>query len=431
MLKDEKETRGKEILEDDLLDNVEENKDFEEVSDEEIYDEVFMEDTREIEENSKKPHISRFKKFLKYSLLFLTIFAFGASFAYFANEKFSNRVVVLTSDETNVVTAVDKARETVVSVVGYGKREKSLFSNTSDDLKAIGNGSGVIYKKDSAFAYVVTNNHVIENTEKLEVILSDGRRTDAELVGTDMWTDLAVLKIDGSYANKVIEFADSDSTLVGQTALAIGSPLGVSLSNTVTQGIISSNERQVPIDIDKDGHTDWYQTVLQTDAAINPGNSGGALINTQGQLIGINQLKISNASLSVSAEGIGFVIPANEVKIITKQLEEYSQVKRPALGVHLGTADNLSREELANLDYNSIQKGVIIRSVENDSAAARAGLEKYDVITKINDHNISSVADVRKYLFEKTKIGDTIKITYNREGVEQTVDLKLGELKNS
>lgn len=384
------------------------------------------------------------KKFFKYLIFGLAAFSLGGLTTYKVWESKIkmpfNSLVSSTAENANI-NAAAIAKNSVVSVVGYSKSANSLqvrlFGNsanddsqTKDGMRAVANGSGVIYKKDFGSAYIVTNNHVIDDIEKIEIILSDGTIAEASVVGKDLWTDLAVLKISSENVTSIMEFSDSDKVVVGQDSLAIGSPLGTTLSNTVTKGIISATERHVPMDIDNDGSPDWYQTVIQTDTAINPGNSGGALVNSAGQLIGINQLKISNVSTSVSAEGIGFVIPSNEVKLITEQLEKYGKVSRPALGLQLVSVStlnsNLVKEEL---NYDVANKGAIIRSVEKNSAAEKAGLQEKDIITKINDVEVKSVAEVRKYLFEEMRIGDTINITYYRNGREHRTHLTLGELK--
>ena len=177
------------------------------------------------------------------------------------------------------------------------------------------------------------------------------------------------------------------------------------------------------MDIDKDGRNDWNQTVIQTDAAINPGNSGGALINNEGKLIGINESKIAQATANVSAEGIGFGIPSNEVKLITEQLEQSGKVLRPALGVQLVSVNTVDNDALkSQLNFNGKQ-GVVVKTVENGTPAAQAGLEKYDIITKLNGEDVKDVAAVRKYLFEKAKIGDTVKVTYYRNGKEQITNV--------
>ena len=384
-----------------------------------------------------------------YGKLFLTVFSafvlgatsvFGAQ-AVMGTGKALNSSVTATKEDKDsqqiTVNAISKAKDAVVSIVNYqsnsnnnlesilggNSRQSGSDSSDSGELKPASSGSGVIYKKSGNTAYVVTNNHVVNGAKKLSVILSDGTNVNAEVVGTDVWTDLAVLKISGDNVTTTMDFADSDKIAVGETAFAIGSPLDVNLSNTVTKGIVSAVNRQIPMDVDGDGKNDWNQTVIQTDAAINPGNSGGALINSEGKLIGINESKIAKATANVSAEGIGFGIPSNEVKLITEQLEQSGRVIRPALGVQLVSVNTIDGDTVrSQLNYDGKQ-GVVIRYVENGAPAAQAGLEKYDVITKLNGEEVKDVAAVRKYLFEKTKIGDTVKVTYYRNGKEQTTNV--------
>ena len=384
-----------------------------------------------------------------YGKLFLTVFAafalgatsvFGAQAVMGTGKALNSTVTVTKEDKDNqqtTVNAISKAKDAVVSIVNYqsnssnnlesilggNSRRSENGSNNSGDLKAASSGSGVIYKKLGNTAYVVTNNHVVNGAKKLSVILSDGTNVNAEVVGTDVWTDLAVLRISAENVTTTMDFADSDKIAVGETAFAIGSPLDVNLSNTVTKGIVSAVNRQIPMDVDGDGKNDWNQTVIQTDAAINPGNSGGALINNEGKLIGINESKIAKATANVSAEGIGFGIPSNEVKLITEQLEQSGKVIRPALGVQLVSVNTVDSDTVkSQLNFNGKQ-GVVVRYVENGTPAAQAGLEKYDIITKLNGEDVKDVAAVRKYLFEKAKIGDAVKVTYYRNGKEQTTNV--------
>lgn len=384
-----------------------------------------------------------------YGKLFLTVFAafalgatsvFGAQAVMGTGKALNSTVTVTKEDKDNqqtTVNAISKAKDAVVSIVNYqsnssnnlesilggNSRRSENGSNNSGDLKAASSGSGVIYKKSGNTAYVVTNNHVVNGAKKLSVILSDGTNVNAEVVGTDVWTDLAVLRISAENVTTTMDFADSDKIAVGETAFAIGSPLDVNLSNTVTKGIVSAVNRQIPMDVDGDGKNDWNQTVIQTDAAINPGNSGGALINNEGKLIGINESKIAKATANVSAEGIGFGIPSNEVKLITEQLEQSGKVIRPALGVQLVSVNTVDSDTVkSQLNFNGKQ-GVVVRYVENGTPAAQAGLEKYDIITKLNGEDVKDVAAVRKYLFEKAKIGDAVKVTYYRNGKEQTTNV--------
>ena len=384
-----------------------------------------------------------------YGKLFLTVFAafalgatsvFGAQAVMGTGKALNSSVTATKEDKDNqqtTVNAISKAKDAVVSIVNYqsnsnnnlesilggNSRRSGSDSSNSSELKPASSGSGVIYKKSGNIAYVVTNNHVVNGAKKLSVILSDGTNVNAEVVGTDVWTDLAVLKISGDNVTTTMDFADSDKIAVGETAFAIGSPLDVNLSNTVTKGIVSAVNRQIPMDVDGDGKNDWNQTVIQTDAAINPGNSGGALINNEGKLIGINESKIAKATANVSAEGIGFGIPSNEVKLITEQLEQSGKVIRPALGVQLVSVNTVDSDTLkSQLNFEGKQ-GVVVRYVENGTPAAQAGIEKYDIITKLNGEDVKDVAAVRKYLFEKSKIGDTVKVTYYRNGKENTTSV--------
>ena len=387
-----------------------------------------------------------------YGKLFLTVFAafalgatsvFGAQAVMGTGKALNSSVTTTKEDKDNqqiTVNAISKAKDAVVSIVNYQSNSSnnlesilggnsrrsgsdSSESSNSSELKPVSSGSGVIYKKVGNTAYIVTNNHVVSGAKKLSVILSDGTNVNAEVVGTDVWTDLAVLKISGDNVTTTMDFADSDKIAVGETAFAIGSPLDVNLSNTVTKGIVSAVNRQIPMDVDGDGKNDWNQTVIQTDAAINPGNSGGALINNEGKLIGINESKIAKATSNVSAEGIGFGIPSNEVKLITEQLEQSGKVIRPALGVQLVSVNTVDSDTLkSQLNFEGKQ-GVVVRSVENGTPAAQAGIEKYDIITKLNGEDVKDVAAVRKYLFEKIKIGDTVKVTYYRNGKENTTSV--------
>ena len=384
-----------------------------------------------------------------YGKLFLTVFAafalgatsvFGAQAVMGTGKALNSSVTATKEDKDNqqiTVNAISKAKDAVVSIVNYqsnsnnnlesilggNSRRSGSDSSNSEELKPASSGSGVIYKKSGNTAYVVTNNHVVNGAKKLSVILSDGTNVNAEVVGTDVWTDLAVLKISGDNVTATMDFADSDKIAVGETAFAIGSPLDVNLSNTVTKGIVSAVNRQIPMDVDGDGKNDWNQTVIQTDAAINPGNSGGALINNEGKLIGINESKIAKATSNVSAEGIGFGIPSNEVKLITEQLEQSGKVIRPALGVQLVSVNTVDRDTLkSQLNFEGKQ-GVVVRYVENGTPASQAGIEKYDIITKLNGEDVKDVAAVRKYLFEKSKIGDTVTVTYYRNGKENTTSV--------
>jgi len=231
---------------------------------------------------------------------------------------------------------VSKVKDAVVSVITYANNnsQNSVFgnddsNNNNDNSQQVASeGSGVIYKKDGKYAYLVTNTHVISGAKKVDIRLADGNKVPGEIVGSDTYSDISVVRISADKVKSVAEFGDSSKLTVGETAIAIGSPLGSNYANTVTQGIISSLNRNVSLK-SEDGQTISTQAI-QTDTAINPGNSGGPLVNIQGQVIGITSSKIANNG-GTSVEGLGFAIPSNDVINIINQLEANGTVTRPSL----------------------------------------------------------------------------------------------------
>jgi serine protease Do len=321
--------------------------------------------------------------------------------------------------DTQITKAVDKAGDAVVGITNI---QSASFWSDAEDVAA-GTGSGVIYKKDGDKAYVVTNHHVIEGASELEVSLDDGTKVPARLLGSDVWTDLAVLEIPSKDVKKVAEFGSSENLRRGEPAIAIGNPLGM-FSGSVTQGIISGLERTIPVDINQDGIEDWQADVLQTDAAINPGNSGGALVNIEGQLIGINSMKIAEQAV----EGIGLAIPIDYARPIIDDLEKFGEVRRPYMGVELKSVAEIPayyQQEALKLPRD-VNFGVAIRSVEPNSPAAQAGLQELDVIVDMDGVEIKDVIDLRKHLYNKKKIGDQMRIKFYREGKIKEAIVKLG-----
>lgn len=322
---------------------------------------------------------------------------------------------------TDVTKAVDKAGDAVVSIsniqaAGFWSREEN-----AEGVQA-GSGSGVIYKKEGDRAFIVTNHHVVEGAQQLEVSLSTGEKLPAKIVGTDVWTDLAVIEVDGSQIKTVAEFGDSDALKIGEPVIAIGNPLG-QFEGSVTQGIISGLERTVPVDIDQNGTVDWNAEVIQTDAAINPGNSGGALVNISGQVIGINSMKIAESIV----EGIGLAIPINFTKTVIADLEQHGEVKRPFMGVQLASVNEIPgyyQEEALKLPKD-VKSGVVISSVEPNSPASKAGLQDMDVIVELDGEPIVDVIDLRHHLYTKKNIGDDMKIKYYRNGKAEETSMKL------
>ena len=330
-------------------------------------------------------------------------------------------------NENSTTQAVDKVKDAVVSVITYSANsQNSLFGSTETDTdtnteQVSSEGSGVIYKKEGNFAYLVTNTHVINGAKKVDIRLADGTKVPGEIVGSDTYSDIAVVKIAADKVTTVAEFGDSDQLTVGETAIAIGSPLGSEYANTVTQGIVSSLNRNVSLK-SEDGQA-ISTKAIQTDTAINPGNSGGPLINIQGQVIGITSSKIATNG-GTSVEGLGFAIPSNDAINIINQLEKNGKVTRPALGIQMVNLSNLSSTDLQRLNVpSSVTAGIVVRSVIT-SMPANGHLQQYDVITKVDDKAISSTTELQSALYSHS-IGDSMTITYYRNGKEETTTIKL------
>ena len=385
-------------------------------------------------------HLQKFyKKGVTFLIIILIGFLSGALGSFVTLQLYQKQVSQATNNTTNTVTqtsyknenattqAVNKVKDAVVSVITYSaNRQNSVFGNDetdtdTDSQQVASEGSGVIYKKNGKDAYIVTNTHVIKGASKVDIRLADGTKVPGEIVGSDTFSDIAVVKISSEKVTTVAEFGDSSKLNVGETAIAIGSPLGSEYANTVTQGIISSLNRNVSLK-SQDGQA-ISTKAIQTDTAINPGNSGGPLVNIQGQVIGITSSKIaSNGGTSV--EGLGFAIPSNDAQNIIKQLESDGKVTRPALGIQMVNLANIGASDLRKLNIpSSVTSGVVVKSVQSNMPAS-GHLEKYDVITKVDDKEISSSTDLQSALYNHS-IGDTIKITYYRNGKEETTTVKL------
>ncbi|MEB8142913.1 S1C family serine protease [Mammaliicoccus sciuri] len=341
-----------------------------------------------------------------------------------ANEKGGN-IKDNKSSNKSVSKMIEDVSPSIVGVINKQKASglESFFggnnsedSNGSGDSEETGTGTGVIYQSNGNSTYIVTNNHVIEGANEIEVRLHNDKSVKAKLVGTDVMTDLAVLKIEGNYNIEPIKFADSSKVKAGETVFALGNPLGVEFANSVTQGIISSEERTMNVQTSQ-GVTE--ATVIQTDAAINPGNSGGALIDLNGNLIGINSMKISRSDV----EGIGFAIPSNEVNNIIKDIMDDGKVTRPYIGISMISIDDIPNQYKKELNLTT-DKGVYISEVDKK---ADNGLKKDDVITKVDDKDVSVVSDIKNYIYNEKKPGDKITIKYIRDGKTHTTKITLKE----
>ncbi len=313
-------------------------------------------------------------------------------------------------------SSTDATREAVITKV---QPAVVLVTVTTSNGTAL--GSGEIVNKQG---YIVTNNHVVSGSTSIEVTLSNGTRAAAQLTGTDPADDLAVVKITPPASGlAVITIGDSSQLKVGQEVLAIGNPLGN--TQTVTNGIVSALNRSVSEG--QGGAT--LPDAIQTDAPINPGNSGGALVDMQGNLVGIPTLTAIDPEFNTPANGVGFAIPANRVKLIVPQIIQTGQVThtgRAVLGVSVTSVD----ASLASQYNLGIDHGVLITSVANGGAAEHAGLKSGDVIVKVDNTTINDISSLGNALITKNP-GDSVAVTYYRNGQQQTVSAKLGELQAS
>ncbi|MCZ2259060.1 S1C family serine protease [Sporosarcina sp. G11-34] len=311
---------------------------------------------------------------------------------------------------TDVTEIVEQVADTVVGVTNL-QRVRDIWSS-SEMTEETGTGSGVIYKKQGGKAYIVSNHHVVEGAEELDITFDDGTKVEGRLIGSDIWTDLAVIEVDAVEVKAVAAFGDSDALKRGETVMAIGNPLGLGFSGSVTVGVVSGKDRSIPIDFNNDGQVDWYADVLQTDAAINPGNSGGALMNLAGQLIGINSMKISQETV----EGIGLAIPINLAIPIIEKLEKHGEVHRPTMGVtliDLSTIPAQQQRGFLNLP-TTVTEGVVVNEVIRNSPSQIAGVEQYDVIIEMDGEKINDMISLRKHLFNEKEIGDTMRMKVYR-----------------
>ncbi len=309
--------------------------------------------------------------------------------------------------KSDASSVVEKVHSSVVTIEVYNSQMST------------GTGSGVVYQKDGNKAYVVTNHHVVESGETINCLFASGDSVNATLLGSDQYTDLAVLEIEPDFEVTAIEIGDSSLLDVGEPVLAIGSPLGSNYSGSTTQGIVSGTNRVVSVDLNSDGSDDWDMNVIQTDAAINPGNSGGALVNMAGELVGITSMKISDT------DGMGFAIPISEAINSMEQLKTNGKIERPVLGIQVIAMSDIS---IRQRYYNNIQSdsldGVYVYSVQEKSAADKAGLERGDIIIRIDEDDITTYKSFLSSLYSKN-VGDEIEIVVERGNKIETLTATL------
>ena len=377
-------------------------------------------ETNSIESNnySKKPQVISLPIVVILVLIMSSLS--GAAGAYFIISSYKSNVTttngITTSttplNETNSISnAVSKVYDATVVLEVY--KDKELIST----------GTGFVYKKENGKAYLMTNNHVVNGGDEIKILFTDSTETKAEVVGKDTYSDIAVLTVKDSTSITAATLGASKKSRVGDTIFAVGSPEGSDYAGTVTKGILSARERLIEVALSNSNETDYYMQVLQTDAAINPGNSGGPLCNTNGEVIGITNMKLVDDTV----EGMGFAIPIEDAIKVSALLEKEGKITRPYIGISMLDLTNSYYLWQAGIMLpEGIKEGIAIYNVEPNSPASTAGLKKGDIITKLNNKKVGSLAEFRYELY-KNSPGDTIEVTYYRNNKEQTTKLTLGK----
>jgi 2-alkenal reductase len=314
-----------------------------------------------------------------------------------------------TNIETTITQAAKKVGPAVVTVVGTIPGQMTFFGQTGDQTVS---GSGVFITDNG---YILTNNHVVDGTKEVSIVLSDGTTEKATIVGTDLYSDIAVLKVDGKIP-AVAALGNSDMLKPGESVIAIGSPLG-NFKNTVTVGVVSATGRSIDT-----GNGYQVEDLIQTDAAINHGNSGGPLVNLAGEVIGINTMIVRNTNNGDVAEGLGFAIPIISAQAVAQQIIQKGYFARPFMGINFQPIV----PDIAATYNLPVQWGIYITNVAAGSPASAAGLHKDDIITKIGDVAIDESHSYLNILFSY-KPGDRVNVTYIRAGKEMQTQVTLGE----
>lgn len=313
----------------------------------------------------------------------------------------------ITIDETGISTAVGEIYDATVTIQNYQRN------------RLASSGSGFIYKKDDSYGYIMTNHHVIEDADQVIITLSNDDQIEGTVMGSDKYLDLAVVRIDGEHVSQVAKLGNSELVNLGDTIFTVGSPVGYEYRGTVTRGTLSGKNRMVEVSIASTN--DFVMRVLQIDAAINPGNSGGPLVNINGEVIGINSLKLVEDEI----EGMGFAIPIEYAMEYVDDLEQGKPLERPLIGITMLNATDTYRLYQNGIILNDdIETGVVVLSVSKNSGAEKAGLKKGDVILAINGRDVTNAAYL-KYELYKCNVGDTITITYSRDNKIKNIEVTL------
>lgn len=371
---------------------------------------------------SKKRKSKKFHSILIIVFIVLIAFVLGLAIMYLYSK---NNPTVITSKKTISETKVsEEAMEDAIDKV----YDSVLCIQVLDQSGSVtSSGSGFVYSKDSKYGYILTNSHVVSGATTVQGVLSNNNTVELKVLGTDSYTDLAVLRMDAKDVLQVASIGKSSNIKVGNTVFTVGSPMGSDYSGTVTKGILSGKDRLIETSSSTNSYTteSYIVKVMQTDAAISPGNSGGPLVDLAGDVIGINSLKLVDEQV----EGMGFAIPIEDAMNYVDTLAQGKEIERPILGVQILDLTNKLLLQRYGINYDSsIESGVILVKVNGGYPASDAGLEDMDIVTKINGEKVTTTSQF-KYELYKYSIGDTIEITYIRNGKEKTTKVKLDKSK--
>ncbi len=325
------------------------------------------------------------------------------------SSKACTKVVV---DESGLSEAVKKVYDGVVMIRNY---QNNQVAST---------GTGFVYKIDGDDAYIMTNQHVVDGNQKVSIITSDDEEIEAKVLGGDSYVDIAVLKVKKTDTLVALKLVESSNASLGDVVFTIGSPLGYEYRGSVSTGHLAGKDRMVTLNTSSSNSTsgDWVMKVLQTDAAINPGNSGGPLLNINGEVIGVISMKL----VKTEVEGMGFAIPIEYATSKIETLEAGKEIEWPLLGVQMINVSEVSQYRYNFTIPSGVESGVVVASVVSGTGASKSDLKEGDIITKINDQEVENAAYLRYELY-KYSVGDTITVTYNRDGKEHTTQVTLSK----
>lgn len=338
----------------------------------------------------------------------------GALFVFFTSVSYDNGVITYNNstipikEEFSINDSVMKVYDSVAVIEGF--KNNNLASS----------GTGFIYKQNDNMTFLITNHHVISEMDSISILLDDGSKLDAKVVGSDMYSDIAVLSVKGK-VGKIVSIGSNDKLKVGDTVFSVGSPQGADFAGTVTKGVLSGKDRLIAVALSGGSVSDYYMKVMQTDTAINPGNSGGPLCNINGEVIGVTNMKLVDGTI----EGMGFAIPIEDAINYASILETGVNIERPYIGVGMVELnDSMSLWQSGISIPNNISEGIVVSQVVENSPANKVGLKKGDIILSIAGVKVRSIAEFRYELY-KHKVGEEVTIELFRKNNVKKVKILL------